>query len=300
MFGAVVFASLHDLVFDMGYSSRISGVAYANATGVFKYDLPQAWLIGMLDGLATDILLDEPDQRALYGDNALCATAMWSIFNVRYRAWDRFIKYTKLLRRFNNDEAAAILRRAEDDMVLLPKDVDQDLGGAWEMVVDPATASRLKRRKDHTELYVVSQAADDIVPPEVCSNCAAPFQQAFHRKGDKIYAAHGLPESVTKSCSTAIALAIRRVALWAITPDCCDGCACILGAWADNIGDRVIVALMKSEQEVSNRDWLLQNYFAGCVAFSPLRLMSVTTGFDLLATINFETEAMGERDNISS
>ncbi|KAJ5902901.1 hypothetical protein N7495_003429 [Penicillium taxi] len=299
MFAAVVFASLHDLVFDIGYSSRISGVAYAEPTGVFDHDLPQAWMVGMMDGLATNILLDEPSQTSLYGDNALCATAQWCLFNVRYRAWDRFVKYVRLLRRNDSDEAAAVLRRAEDGMVLLPKDVSQDLGPAWEMVVNPATASKLVPRKNFTQSYILNLETDDLVPPEICAQCTAPFREAFDRKNDEVYAVHGLPESVTHSRPVAIAVAIRRVALWAISSECCDGCACILADWANTIGDKVLVALMKSELDVSNQDWLLQNYFAGCVAFSPLRLVSITTGFDLIAKVSYESEAMGERDNIS-
>lgn len=300
MFGAVLFANLHDLVFDMGYSSRISGAAYADATGVFEHDLPQAWLVGMMDGLAAEILQDEPDQRSLYGDNALCATAMWTIFNVRYRVWDRFVKYVRLLRRSSSEKAAAVLRRAEEGLVLREQDVDSDLEGAWETVVNPETRSKLVPRKEHTQLYKINLVNDGIVPPELCEKCSAPFQKAFSSTPDEVYAAHGLPDSVTQSVPTAIAVAIRRAALWATTPECCDKCACILGPWANSIADKVIMALMKSEGEVSNRDWLLQNYFTGCVGFSPLRIVSVMTGFDLLANVKYDADAMGERDNIST
>ena len=62
------------------------------------------------------------------------------------------------------------------------------------------------------------------------------------------------------------------------------------------MSDRVVVALMEDEQKVSNRDWLLMNYMIGCVAFSPIRLISITAGFDTAVAVKFEKDAMGVRD----
>lgn len=299
MFGAVLFANLHDLVFDIGYSSRISGAAYADATSVFQYDLPQAWLIGMMDSLASKILQGPPDQRALYGDNALCATAMWSIFNVRYRAWERLVKYTRLLQRSKSEKASEIIARAKVGMVLVPQDSDQDLRDAWTMVVDTSTAAELEPREAHVETYPV-RPTYTLEPPTLCQKCAEPFHYAFHRYQDEVQAIHGLPRSITNSPASRIAVTIRRAAIWATTSECCDNCACAVGLWANDVSDKVIIAIMQSESDLSSRDWLLQNYFAGCVAFSPLRLVTITTGFDLITQVKYEAEAMGERDNVKT
>ncbi|KAL2794804.1 hypothetical protein BJX66DRAFT_337594 [Aspergillus keveii] len=309
MFGAVLLGNLHDLVFDIGYSSRISGAAYADATGAFEFDGPQAWLVGLLDGIAEKILRGPEDQNASYGDNSLCVTAMWSIFNVRYRAWERFVKYTRLLQRSKSPKAAAILRRAQEGMVFVPgKDIEQDLGDAWAMAVDPQSAAKLKPRCAHTRVYLLRNGQNhetkttktsSLAPPsDLCQTCRLKFTLAFNTPQDRIQAIPGLPESVTNSEPIQLATTIRRAALWAATSsECCDSCACQIGLWANEVSDRVLVALMKIEKEISNREWLLQNYFAGCVAFSPLRLITITTGFDLVAKISYETEAMGERDN---
>ncbi|KAL4950528.1 hypothetical protein BDW69DRAFT_187280 [Aspergillus filifer] len=299
MFGAVLLGNLHDLVFDMGYSSRISGAAYADATGAFEFDGPQAWLVGLLDAIAEKILHAPASQRASYGDNSLCVTAMWSLFNVRYRAWERFVKYTRLLQRSKVPKAAAILQRAEQGDVFVPEDINQDVGDAWAMALDPMSAAKLTPRCGYTHVYVLQNQPPRsvLVPPELCQQCNAKFKLAFSSPHDKVQAISGIPATVTDSEPVALAVAIRRAALWATTAECCDRCACTIGLWANDVSDRVTVALMKSEKEVSNRDWLLQNYFAGCVAFSPLRLITITTGFDLASRISYETEALGDRDN---
>ncbi|KAJ0425152.1 hypothetical protein BJY00DRAFT_308479 [Aspergillus carlsbadensis] len=302
MFGAVLLGNLHDLVFDIGYSSRISGAAYADSTGAFEFDGPQAWLVSLLDGIAGKILSAPADQRASYGDNSLCVTAMWSIFNVRYRAWERFVKYTRLLQRSKSAKAAAILRRAREGAVFVPgRDLEQDLGDAWAMVVDPKSAAKLEPRCAQTHVYLVpnDQRSRNLLPaPEtLCQQCSPNFTLTLNTPHDKIQAIPGLPQSMLTSNPIALAATIRRAALWATTPECCDTCACAIGLWANDVSDRVLVSLMSVEKEVSSREWLLLNYFAGCVAFSPLRLITVTTGFDLVARIRYETEALGERDN---
>ncbi len=62
------------------------------------------------------------------------------------------------------------------------------------------------------------------------------------------------------------------------------------------MSDRAVVALMQDERKMSVRDWLLQNYVMGCVAFSPLRLISILAGFDVAVDIKFAKGVLSEND----
>ena len=62
------------------------------------------------------------------------------------------------------------------------------------------------------------------------------------------------------------------------------------------MSDKAVISLMTVEPIMSSREWLLCNYFMGCVAFSPFRMISVLANFDLNADISFEDGAMGVRD----
>jgi len=301
MFVAVIFANQHDLLFDMGCSSRISCAAYTDAAGVFKYDLPQAWTIGMIDAIATRALNGPEDQKALYGDNALLVVCVWNIFNVRYRAWERFVKYTRILRMSKSKVSAGILKRAQQGLVLIPKNLDESIGEAFERLLDPANVSKMVNRKTCTADYQISDPAEHLKEytvdaPELCENCTSPFLQAFLKHNDIIQAIPGVPALVVHSAPVSIAAAIRRGSLFAMTSECCDACACQIGLWGNRISDKAVISLMTVEPVMSSREWLLCNYFMGCVAFFPLRMISVLANFDLNADISFEDGAMGVRD----
>lgn len=61
MFVGTLFCYMHDLIYDMGCPSRISAAAYAYSTGVFDYDIPQSWVVGMIDKVAEKSLADVDD-----------------------------------------------------------------------------------------------------------------------------------------------------------------------------------------------------------------------------------------------
>ncbi|TVY41615.1 hypothetical protein LSUB1_G002175 [Lachnellula subtilissima] len=293
----VLFANLHDLLFDMGCSSRISLASYAVSTRCFDHDLPQAFVIGYIDAMAMDTLHQSPHRTPTYGDNAIFAICAWNVFNVRYAAWERFIKYTRLIQRFDSSVAARILKSAKENPVLHHE--GQDLREAWEETLDPNTASKLIPRHIYTHMYELEDPTDDlhhygVSPPELCRACSFGFREAFFKKNHTIQAITGLPPNAIYCAPVTLAAAIRRGALWAATSDCCNPCACTIGTWTNIMSDRPVVALMQTEQKVCTRDWLLQNYVMGCVAFSPLRLVSILAGFDATADITFEAGAMGE------
>ena len=302
MFVAVLFANLHDFLYDIGSSSRISCAGYAAGSGhVFEHDLQQAFVVGFIDDMATNALNRPLYRSPTYGENALFATCVWDIFNVRYRAWERFVKYTRILERSESKVATRIIKRAEDGMILPAQHPDTDIGETWEFALDIKNIDKLIPRSSYAKLYTLPDSFEAVVrhqllEPKLCGSCLTTFRPAFLRLDDVLEAVPGIPDAVLKCDSVCLAAAIRRACLWATSSDCCDSCACAVGIWANNSSDGVTIALMQSEQYVTPRDWLLENYVIGCVAFSPLRLITILNGFDTSVDMMFEAGAMGERD----
>jgi hypothetical protein len=257
----------------------------------------------LIDALAVEILKDSPDQKPHYGVNALFITCVWDIFNVRYRAWERFVKYTRLLSASKSDVAAGIVQRAAEGRIIVPDNLTDDIGKAWEVALSTSSVEKLTSRKDGIVTYTLgdpsaAMAANEFgMPEQLCGQCSGEFNAAVHRVGDTIEAIPGIPSSVIDSAPVTLAAALRRGALWAATsPECCESCASRIGVWANDMSDKVVVALCLDELEVCSRDWLLQNYVMGCVAFSPLRLIYILAGFDLNVDIEYQPGAMGDRD----
>lgn len=53
---------------------------------------------------------------------------------------------------------------------------------------------------------------------------------------------------------------------------------------------------MHNESVAGSVTWPLQNYFVGTVAYWPINLPFLLSGFDLVAHITCEDGAMGKRD----
>jgi hypothetical protein len=121
--------NIHDIVFDVGCSSRISSVMYAAAVGAAKYDIPQAFVTGMVDAIAKRVIAVSSEESLLYGDSVIFACMAWCPFNGRYRTWERFVKYTRLLQRSSSKEAFDILANARQPLVLSVIDIGtEDVG----------------------------------------------------------------------------------------------------------------------------------------------------------------------------
>ncbi|PVH79034.1 hypothetical protein DL98DRAFT_493527 [Cadophora sp. DSE1049] len=301
MFVGTLFCNMHDLIYDMGCSSRISAAAYAYSTGVFEFDIPQAWVVGMIDKVAKKSLAGIADQQPLAGEDALMVVCVWNAFNVRYRAWERVIKYSRLLRNSKSKVAAGILERAEENLILVADSLDVDIGKAFEQALDPSNASKLVSRDRYTIKYVLKDPvpvliASGVESPKLCEDCYAPFLETFNLSNDVIQAIQSIPEAISNSIPVSIAAAIRRGCLFGASPVCCDDCACVIGLWANLTSEKVVISLMDLEPQLLSKDFMAMMYFIGCVAFHPLRIMSVLAGFDLNADITFVKGAMGERD----
>ncbi|CZT41988.1 uncharacterized protein RSE6_01814 [Rhynchosporium secalis] len=225
-------ANMHDLLYDMGCSSRMSTVMYARGSGVRGHKIHQATAavaIACFDKIAGRISQMTDSDTLYYGDCMGIIAFSWSAFNGRYRTWERFVKYSRQLKRSNSAEAGEILGLARKCPVLKEETSDADIATAWEEALG-------------------------------------------------------------------LGAAIRRAAVIAASDTCCDVCACRIGNWGDSVAYRVLVALMKSEEKASAREWLLQNYIVGCVDFWPISVPSVLAGFDMVGDLKYDNGAMGIRD----
>jgi len=301
LFMTVMFANLHDILFDLGSSNKMACSTYAAATDAYKYDIPQAFGLGMIDALALETLNGARDQRPAYGDNTMYISYVWELFTGRYRTWERFIKYTRLLRSSCSEVAAGILQRAADNMVLIPATLSIDPGECLTTAIDANNASKLVPRKQGMHYYPVVNPESafknaGLALPKLCERCTRSFEEVINNDRDMIEAIPGLPETVTSGDSAAMAAGIRRACIWATTSQSCDKCACVIGFWVNDMSDRIVVALVQSELKLCTRDWLLENYFVSCVAHWPLRLISILAGFDVNVNIKLEKGAMGDRD----
>jgi hypothetical protein len=301
LFTSVVQSNLHDIIYDIASSNRLSSGQYASAAGVAEFNLHCAFVATMTDGIAHRVLSLNPEDVPLYGDNGLIITGPWVLFNERYRAWERFIKYMRILGRSNSQQARNILNMARTQTVLDGFDID-DVDEAWRKAMTRGSETGLTPRITITHRYPLSASPEMVqIPglplPGLCSLCKVEFEKTLLSfKTDSFHGIPGLPTSVITCPAVARAAAIRRVALYASDDACCDQCACRIGRWADVAGYMVFGALMTNESVTNSSDWLLQCYAAWTVSLSPISVMTVLSGFDLLCEVKCEAGSMGSRD----
>jgi hypothetical protein len=300
MFTGIVMGNIHDIIYDIASSNRFSSGLYASAAGVAEFNLHCAFVITMSDKIAHRVLNLSPEDVPLLGDNTLMQAGVWALFNERYRTWERFVKYVRILGRSNSPEAQNILNMARTQMVWNDFDID-DVDEAWKKAMTRGSETDLTPR--NTTTYSLSAAPEmaqipGLLPPDLCPLCRVEFQDTLSSfKNDSFHCIPGLPTSVTACPAVARAAAIRRVALYASDHDaCCDQCACKIGRWADAAGYMILGALMSNESATSASDWLLQCYAVWVVSLSPISVMTVLSGFDLRCEVKCEDGAMGSRD----
>jgi len=226
---------------------------------------------------------------------------VWVLFIERYRIWERFIKYVRILRRSKSPEAQNLLNMAKAQTVL---NVDiNNVEEGWTKAMTKGSEADLKPRTGNTIAYPIVSAAPEMtkIPglpqPDICPSCMKKFQDTLSSFENEIfYAIPGLPTSVTTCSGVARAAAIRRISLNATGDDYCNLCSCKIGRWADIAGYMVCGALMENESTTSASDWLLQCHAIWSVSLSPLSVVTVLSGFDLLCDVKCEDGAMGRRD----
>lgn len=302
---AAMQATCFDLVFDTGCSNRISTSQYAEAAGVAQYGIHAAFCVGFYEAVGQeflDTLLETGDAaRVYYGPVAHALIGPWNAFNTRYRAWERCVKYSRQLLRSKAAEAKTLLNLCHSDQVLKDCDLKTDVGKSWAKALRSGPQDLVKR---NTEKYFIPSLTSELFrtpgvqPPELCPDCLPNFHATMTSNDlEEIHAIHGLPETVTSCRAAGLAAGIRRAVLWATNSSlCCEKCACKTGFWADAVSYTVISALMYNEPVTGSVTWPLQNYFVGTVAYWPISLPFLLSGFDLVAHITCKDGAMGKRD----
>ncbi|KAF8184999.1 hypothetical protein K438DRAFT_1066060 [Mycena galopus ATCC 62051] len=293
MFVALLMASIYDLLYDLMTSNLVSSVMYIAAAGVARYDVHTAFLTTVTDETARRICNVSRTAVPLYGDNSLLATGAWAPFNERYRTWERFVKYMRQLRASTSPHALEVLTMANRGLILRERNGTD----AWRKVFAPGVQHTLIPRP--TVAYVPSSAPElsKLPPPNLCRACCAAFNEVLQDSaGDAIHGIDGLPTSVTTTSAVSRAAAIRRAALFASGPECCDLCACRIGCWADLAGHTVLTALMRSDENTSATEWLLEMYAVWTVTTFPVSVATILSGYDLLCDVRQEEAAMGSRD----
>ena len=303
LFTAVVMGNVHDVIYDIATSNRLSSGLYAAAAGVAEFDAHRAFLTSVMDAVARRVIGLSPDEVPLFGDNALLLTGAWVLFAERYRTWERYIKYMRLLKRSDAAEARNVVNLAGRHLMLAHCDLD-DVVETWRMAMTKGVEESFIHRM--AVAYTPSAAPEianipGISQPDLCSACAVLFQQALMSFAtDEIHGIPDLPANVIMCPAVSRAAAIRRVVLFASSDSCCDVCACRIGRWADVAGYMVCTALMSSDLVTSASEWLLQCYAVWAVSTWPVSVMTVLTGFDLLCNVTCEEGAMGARDVLNS
>lgn len=294
----------HDLLFDTGCSNRINSVQYSDAAGIAKYGIHAAFANGFIEAMAktfVDSLPDSPEKpKPYFGYNAHLVVGAWNGFNTRYRPWERTIKYTRQLVASQSVESKSLLDLSRADLILRDCDLTRDVGDSWTRATKSTSADLIPR---NTESYFIPSRVSDLLktpgttPPTLCVKCGPTFSAILSNNSmEEVHAVAGLPDYVTSCRAASLAVGLRRVSLWALSPKCCESCACRIGFWADAVGYSVLTALLADEPTTGNSTWCLQNYFVAAITYWPINLPFLLSGFDILADVIPVEGAMGVRD----
>ncbi|KAJ7644736.1 hypothetical protein FB45DRAFT_898563 [Roridomyces roridus] len=294
MFGALFMGHCFDLLFDRISSNAMSSVKYLSATGVTEHDVHTAFATTVADRTARRAL--GVRDLALFGENSVFSMGVWSSFNGRYRTWERFVKYMRQLARSTDPKGERVLEMASE-LRMLPDGDTADVEELWHRATTPGVEKTLIRRVAVVQNPSPAPELMHLPQPTLCAACELGFRTALEAsETDQVHVAAELPAASISSPAVARAAAIRRAAIFATEPTCCDPCASRIGCWADSSAHTVLTALMKSDQNTSASEWMLQCHGAWAVTTWPVSVATVLSGFDLICLATQENGAMGQRD----
>ncbi|KAF8849088.1 hypothetical protein BDZ45DRAFT_604896 [Acephala macrosclerotiorum] len=307
MVTGMVLLQCQDLLFDVGCSNRVATVPYVEAAGVAKYGIHAAYAIAAYEATAEyflhSLIIFGEDEIPPFGYAACMGAGPWGPFGTRYRVWERCVKYMRQLKHSKHPEAKALLGLSSKDVMLKGYELHQDVGDEWTRAMKSDESDLVPRP---FEKYLVLVSATELFGtpgvdrPDLCAKCAPRFNKVMASKEpEQVHAIAGLPRSVTVGKfgrPASLGVGLRRAALWACRDECCDVCACRISSWADAAAYSVLSSLMHDEPLIGSSMWMLQSYFVGCIAFWPISLPFLLSGFDLMAELSFEVGAMGKRD----
>lgn len=309
MINGMIHLQCQDLLFDTGCSNRVATVPYVQAAGVAKYGIHAGYAIAAYEATAKYFLNSfiqfGEGEVPPFGYSSTVVAGPWGPFGTRYRDWERCVKYTRQLKKAERPEAKALLELSSTDLILKNYSLEKDVSDEWARAMQSDASDLIKRP---TVKYFVDVDACDLFStpgvekPKLCDKCGPLFDMIMASdEKEEIHAMEGLPSSVTVAKGefgrpASLAAGFRRAALWACGDACCDVCGSRIGNWIDAAAYTVLTALMHDEPLLEPSMWMLQNYFVGCVAFWPISLPFLLSGFDLMADMSFEDGAMGTRD----
>lgn len=155
MFLAMAMANSHDILFDICSQNRMSSVLYAAATGSAMQDMHSVFLQTVMDEVARRVSGLRRDEPALYGDSAALCTCAWAPFNGRYRTWERFIKYHRLLEAAEDPKHSVVLDYSTRQIVFKDYNIDaDDVVKLWEATA----ATTIQKETQPRMLYIDSVA----------------------------------------------------------------------------------------------------------------------------------------------
>lgn len=305
MFLAMALANSHDILYDICSQNRMSSVIYAAAAGGAMQDKHTVFLHTVMDEVARRVSRMCVGEPPLYGDSAAMCTAAWVPFNGRYRTWERFVKYHRLLQAARDSSCRAVLEQSVCQTVFRDYNLEtDDVVPLWEAAIDTRIERPMGSRKRELEIYPIALASDGMFDlaclsrPDLCSHCNEAFSAHAARSHPEIHAAVALDTTVLESPAIVWAATIAFFARWATEETCCNCCAVKVGIWADGISYIVLVELMQREAASNHQEWLLSQYAAWCAAAAPVSVATILSGFDLRADISAEAGAMGDRDTV--
>ncbi|KAJ7224690.1 hypothetical protein GGX14DRAFT_651384 [Mycena pura] len=271
MFGAILLASLYDLIYDRVTWNLATVMMYTPAAGMTQHNMHCICSISILDLIARRFSEEEEGFVPLYGDSSMFFTVATDVRN---------------------------LEKMAKESLVLPS---TNIADAWRLAnTQGAEATLIPRMATQ---YTPSPAPEvaALPPPHLFSPCLGAFSDALEAyETDQIDAIAGLPSSVVKCAEVAMVAGIRRAALFASSANCCEVCACQLGCWADEACHAVMLAFMRSERDCSASEWGLRLYLVGCVSLTPVSVPSILSGFDLLCEVTEHEGAMGSRDVLNA
>lgn len=305
MFLAMALANSHDVLYDICSQNRMSSVLYAAAAGGAMQDMHTVFLHTIMDAVAGRVSGLREGEQPLYGDSAALCTAAWVPFNGRYRTWERFVKYHRLLFEAQDPDYSIVLDHSVRQIVFKDYNIDtDDVVSLWQAAIDEHNNRPTKSRKRKLIIYPVELAFDCMVDtsyigrPTLCSQCSEAFSRHTTHSHPELHTTIALDLAALECPAVIWAATIAFFSRWATGESCCDNCAIKIGIWADEFSYIILVELMKSEQASNAREWLLHQYAVWCTAAAPVSVATVLSGFDLRADIRADAGAMGHRDTV--
>ncbi|KAF3343209.1 hypothetical protein VdG2_08639 [Verticillium dahliae VDG2] len=265
MFISMIVANSHDVLYDICSQNRVSNILYAEVKGGSLENWHTVLAHSGMDSIAERINLLKEGEVPLYGDTAALGTGCWAPFNGRYRSLERYIKYSKLLKRSQHPDAGKIMALSRQQWVYQDYNITHsDLVAYWKLSIDSDGIRQTKPRTRHTYKVVMDErllSGDSILKGlDICGDCHGLLADKISNAQYSVTSAIELSPSVANASSVQWASLLVQVANWCSELQVCSTCAALIGNRLDEMAYRVLVELMKNEPKTSAKDFLAEHF----------------------------------------